>query len=199
MRSSEEMFQLFEEMAEKDERIRVMTLEGSRVNPGITPDIYQDYDLTFLVTDVGSFLDSDDWISAFGECVFMQKPEAMSLFPPDFPEGWFSYLMIYGDGVKIDLTLVPVQDVEKYFEQDPLIRVLLDKDGICSMAAAPSDERFWIQEPSESYFMDCCNGFWQVCHYAAKGLLREQLLYANHMMEKAVRTELLRMQKKKSC
>jgi aminoglycoside 6-adenylyltransferase len=193
MRDSEEMMGLFEGMAQRDERIRAMTLEGSRVNPNITPDVYQDYDLTFLVTDVKSFRASDDWLAEFGNCVFMQKPEAMSLFPPDFPEGWFSYLMIFEDGVKIDLTLVPVKDVEAYFAQDPLIRVLLDKDGVCTMAKAPSDEQFWVQEPSWAYFEDCCNQFWQGCHYMAKGLLRGQQLYANHMMEQVARSELLRM------
>ncbi len=193
MRNTEEMMSLFEAFALREERVRAMTLEGSRVNPGIKPDIYQDYDITFLVTDVESFRESDDWLSVFGECIFMQKPEAMSLFEPDFPEGWFSYLMIYRDGVKIDLTLVPVKDVEEYFAQDPLISVILDKDGICGMAMPPSDERFWIQEPSEAFYRDCCNEFWQVCHYAAKGLLRKQQLYANHMMEQIIRKELLRM------
>jgi len=193
MRSSEEMLRLFERAAQEDERIRVMTLEGSRVNPNVAPDIYQDYDLTFLVTDVESFRQSDQWLSVFGEYIFMQKPEAMSLFPPDLPEGWFSYLMIFGDGVKIDLTLVPVGDVEAYFEQDPLIRVMLDKDGICGNAGMPGDEQFWTQEPSEAYVADCCNEFWQACHYVAKGLLRGQLLYANHLMEQVLRAELLRM------
>ena len=145
MRTAEEMFALFDRISAQDPRIRVMTLEGSRVNPNVTPDVWQDYDLTFLVTDVESFTRDDGWLSLFGDLVFMQKPEAMDLFPPDFPEGWFSYLMLFADGVKIDLTLVPVADVQAYFAQDPLIRVLLDKDGICPSHPAPTDAPFWVQ------------------------------------------------------
>ena len=61
MRSEEEMFRLFERIAAEDDRIRVMTLEGSRVNPHIKPDIWQDYDITFLVTDLESYMVSDEW------------------------------------------------------------------------------------------------------------------------------------------
>ena len=87
MRTSKEMFSLFETIANNDSRIRVMTLEGSRVNPNVTPDIWQDYDITFLVNDIDSFTCSDEWLSVFGDRIFMQKPEAMDLFPADMPDG----------------------------------------------------------------------------------------------------------------
>ena len=47
MRTVREMFALFERVARSDERIRALTLEGSRVNPSVTPDVWQDYDITF--------------------------------------------------------------------------------------------------------------------------------------------------------
>ncbi len=193
MRSPDEMFALLDEIAASDERIRVMTLEGSRVNPNAMPDVWQDYDITFLVTDVASFTSSDEWLECFGDIVFMQKPEAMELFPPDFPAGWFSYLMLFSDGVKIDLTLVPLDDRDAYFAQDPLIRVLLDKDGACPGAGQPSDERFWVQKPPPSHVLDCANEFYLSCTYVARGLLRDELLCANWTFEQIVRVELLRM------
>jgi len=148
MRNSKEMFTLFENIVINDPRIRVLTLEGSRVNPNVTPDSWQDYDITFLVTDIDSFTCSDEWLSVFGDRIFMQKPEAMELFPADMPEGWFSYLMLFSDGIKIDLTLVPVETKDEYFSQDPLIRVLIDKDGICPALPAPTDEIFWVDRKS---------------------------------------------------
>lgn len=193
MRSPAEMFVLFEEIACADERIRAMTLEGSRANPNATPDAWQDYDVTFLVSDVESFTCSDEWLGRFGDIVLMQKPEAMELFPPDFPAGWFSYLMLFSDGVKIDLTLVPREDGEAYFAQDPLIRVLLDKDGLCPDALRPSDERFWVQRPPSAHVRDCANEFYLSCTYVARGLLRDELLCANWTFEQIVRVELLRM------
>ena len=193
MRSPAEMFALFEEIACADERIRAMTLEGSRANPNATPDAWQDYDVTFLVADVEGFTCSDEWLGRFGDIVLMQKPEAMELFPPDFPAGWFSYLMLFSDGVKIDLTLVPREDGEAYFAQDPLIRVLLDKDGLCPDALRPSDERFWVQRPPSAHVRDCANEFYLSCTYVARGLLRDELLCANWTFEQIVRVELLRM------
>lgn len=193
MRTAEEMFALFDRISAQDPRIRVMTLEGSRVNPNVTPDLWQDYDLTFLVSDVGSFTKDDDWLSLFGDLVFMQKPEAMDLFPPDFPEGWFSYLMLFADGVKIDLTLVPVADVQAYFAQDPLIRVLLDKDGICPSHPAPTDAPFWVQKPSEAFIRDCSNEFFLSSTYAHRALLREESLFVAWTFENRLHPELLRM------
>ena len=93
MRTSAEMFTLFEKIAHSSDKIRVMTLEGSRVNSNVVPDIWQDYDITFLVTDVDGFKQSDEWLKVFGDIVFMQKPEAMDLFSPDLFEGWYSYLI----------------------------------------------------------------------------------------------------------
>ena len=187
------MFALFDRISAQDPRIRVMTLEGSRVNPNVTPDLWQDYDLTFLVSDVGSFTKDDGWLSLFGDLVFMQKPEAMDLFPPDFPEGWFSYLMLFADGVKIDLTLVPVADVQAYFAQDPLIWVLLDKDGICPSHPAPTDAPFWVQKPSEAFIRDCSNEFFLSSTYAHRALLREESLFVAWTFENRLHPELLRM------
>lgn len=193
MRSQAEMFALFAGMARDDERIRALFLEGSRANPKIVPDIYQDYDVTFLVTSLDSFLVSDDWLVVFGERAVLQKPEAMALFPPDPKAIGFSYLMLFHDGVKIDLTLVPLAHKERYFASDPLIQVLLDKDGLCASVPPPSDGPFWVQRPSAEFFADCSNEFWFVSTYVAKGLLRGQLLYANWHFEQILRKELLRM------
>ena len=62
MRTSAEMFTLFEKITHSSDKIRVMTLEGSRVNSNVVPDIWQDYDITFLVTDVDGFKQSDEWL-----------------------------------------------------------------------------------------------------------------------------------------
>lgn len=193
MRTEKEMFQLFNEIVESDDRIRVYTLEGSRVNPNVTPDKYQDYDITFLVSDVESFTQNDDWLSVFGDIVFMQKPEAMTLFPADFPSGWFSYLMLFSDGVRIDLTLVPLSDASNYFKNDPLVKILMNKESGLDFETNPSDEPFWIQEPSFQIIHDSSNEFYLSISNVAKGLLRNELLYSNWLFDHIVRTELIRM------
>ena len=125
MRSTEEMMALWLGYAEQDERIRLVTLEGSRTNRNIARDAYQDYDLSFFVKDMASFKASEAWLEVFGPRLMMQKPEDMELFPPELGN-WFSYLMLFEDGNKVDLTLIPLEETEAYFEaSDGLVEVLL--------------------------------------------------------------------------
>ena len=129
MRSASEVINTILEFARNDYRIRVVGMEGSRTNKNAPQDGYQDYDISFLVTDIESFKESDDWLNTFGERIIMQKPEAMALFPPELGS-WFSYLMIFKDGVKLDLTLIPFDELELYIGGDGLLEILMDKGWI---------------------------------------------------------------------
>ena len=77
MRTEQQMWQLILGYAEKNDKIRVVTLEGSRTNVNIPKDDFQDYDITFLVTDMEAFTRDDAWLSVFGNRIMMQKPEDM--------------------------------------------------------------------------------------------------------------------------
>jgi aminoglycoside 6-adenylyltransferase len=192
MRSEKEMFDLFLDFAKNDERIKVVGMEGSRTNINIPKDDFQDYDITYIVTDVDSFTKNDDWLDIFGKRIIMQKPEDMDLFPAE--EDWFySYLMIFEDDIKIDLKIVPVELLNIYLKRDKLIKIILDKDGLVANPPVPTDEDYWIYKPSAAYFDDCCNEFWFVSTYIAKGLFRKELLFASYHMEQIARVELFNM------
>jgi aminoglycoside 6-adenylyltransferase len=191
MRTEKEMFDLLLSFAKNDERIRVVGMEGSRTNINIPKDDFQDYDITYIVTDRDFFIKNDDWLDVFGKRIFMQKPEAMDLFPAE-TDG-FSYLMLFEDDIKIDLTVLPIELLEKYLTHDKLIKILLDKDGLVLNPPIPTDKDYWIYKPSAAFFDDCCNEFWSVSTYIAKGLFRKELLFASWHMEQIERVELLRM------
>ena len=57
MRTSEEMFRLILDVAREDDRIRAVVLSGSRADPEVPRDRYQDYDILFLVREVAPFYD----------------------------------------------------------------------------------------------------------------------------------------------
>ena len=193
MRSTEEMMALWLGFAQQDERIRLVTLEGSRTNRNIARDAYQDYDLSFFVKDMASFKASEAWLEVFGPRLMMQKPEDMELFPPELGN-WFSYLMLFEDGNKVDLTLIPLEETEAYFEaSDGLVEVLLDKDSKEDREVVPTDQRYWIQQPTARAFDDCCNEFWFVSTYVVKGLARGEILYAIDHLSGIARPNLLRM------
>ena len=133
----------------------------------------------------------DDWLSVFGNRIMMQKPEDMELFPPE--EKGFSYIMLFDDGVKIDLTLLPVSMLEEYLTRDKLVKIMLDKDNMIKTEIVPTDEDYYIKCPTERKFDDCCNEFWNVATYVSKGLLRGEILFAIDHMNEVLRHELLRM------
>lgn len=67
MRTEKEMFDLILSVANNDERIRAVYMNGSRANPNVVKDIYQDYDIVYVVTETKWFLENKNWISVFGD------------------------------------------------------------------------------------------------------------------------------------
>lgn len=192
MRTEQEMMELILGVARRDVRIRAVGMNGSRTNPNAPKDRFQDYDIVYLVTDMASFIADPSWVDVFGERIIMQMPEQMTLFPPDLG-GWFSYLMLFVDGNRIDLILVPWEERDKYCADDSLTVILLDKDGALPALPPPTDNKYWVKRPSAAEFADCCNEFWWVSTCVAKGLWREELVYAHAHLDSLMRPMLLMM------
>jgi aminoglycoside 6-adenylyltransferase len=81
MRSEEEVITLILNVANTDDRIRAVLLNGSRANPGATKDIFQDFDIIYIVTKIDTFLKSHSWIDVFGERLILQlrQPDASTI------------------------------------------------------------------------------------------------------------------------
>ena len=186
MRTEKEMLDLIINTAKEDERIRAVIMNGSRVNPHVKRDCFQDFDIMYVVKDIQSFTSNHNWIHRFGEIMIVQMPEEMSLVPPD-GDGKFPYLMQFMDGNRIDLTLVPVDLTKKFVGQDSLSKLLLDKDNCMEEFPPASDKDYLIKKPTEKEFLGCCNEFWWCSTNVAKGLWREELSYAKGMLEGPVR------------
>jgi aminoglycoside 6-adenylyltransferase len=191
MRSEQEMLELIIGTARRDERIRAVILNGSRANPNAPRDIFQDFDIVYIVTDVAAFRKDTGWIKRFGELMIMQMPEDMQ-DPPPSGNDRFIYLMQFTDGNRIDLSLFPIARLQE-LKKDSLSVVLMDKDGLLKSFAPPSDSDYLPRPPTAKAFSDCCNEFWWVCPYVAKGLWREEILYAKYMLDQVVREQLMKM------
>ncbi len=74
MRSEREMLDLILNAARRDDRIRVVIMNGSRANPNAPRDIFQDFDIIYLVTDPVPFIHNLPWIDQFGERMILQLP-----------------------------------------------------------------------------------------------------------------------------
>jgi len=187
MRTEQEMMDLILNVAKTDERVRAVLMNGSKANPNVPKDIYQDFDIAYMVTDIDSFIKNHSWIGVFGNKLMLQMPETMRY--PDNPDGHFGYLMLFEDGNRIDLSLVPFckENLEQY---DCLTVTLLDKDGIVPDYPVPTDKDFWLKEPDELFYYSCCNNFWWCLNNVAKGIARDELSYVMKMLNEVVRSEL---------
>ena len=188
-RGETEMYQLILDTARGDERIRSVILNGSRANPNAPRDLFQDYDIVYLVRDFASFKQNPNWVDCFGARVIMQLPDDMLGETP--VEGSYGYLIQLADGNRIDLTLNALEKLPE-MQRDSLSVLLLDKDGVVTPFPPPDERDYLPAPPSAKAFEDCCNEFWWVSTYVAKGLWRREITYAKAMLE-IVRTQLMQM------
>lgn len=191
MRSEQEMLELIVDTAKGDERIRAVIMNGSRTMPSATHDIFQDFDIVYVVTDVAPFRNDHSWIDRFGARMIMQMPDDMD-DPRPLDRHAFAYLMQFVDGNRIDLTLYPIDRMRDACGESASL-LLLDKDGIVGRLPPATDNDYLPKRPTAKAFADCCNEFWWVCPYVAKGLWRREILYAKYFLEHAVRDQLMKM------
>jgi len=190
MRSEQEMLDLILGTARADERIRAVIMNGSRTNPDAPHDPFQDFDIVYVVTDVAPFADNRPWIERFGPPMIVQLPDTMG--DPSPADGSFAYLMQFADGNRIDLTIYPAARLAK-MHRDSLSVLLLDKDGIVQPFDPPHAGDYIPKPPTAKQFDDCCNEFWWVATYVAKGLWRNEMIYAKYMQDEIVRAQLMLM------
>ena len=181
MRNKEEMIKLIMDVAINDERIRAVTMEGSRASKNATHDQYCDFDICYIVSDIREFTKDNKWVEIFGEILIVQYPMDWYSHPYNYAgHDNFAYLIQFKDGNRIDLTLIDVCNIDK--EQgyrEPRI-VLLNKDNFKELKQINDESVFYIQKPSEMEYYNTCNEFRWLSVYISKGLCREELYYAKY-------------------
>ncbi|HEY4693070.1 MAG TPA: aminoglycoside 6-adenylyltransferase [Bellilinea sp.] len=191
MLSDAEMMALILNFAHRREEIRLVVMNGSRVNPNAKKDPFQDYDIACYVSDVDTFRGDLTIPPYFGALMILQLPDDMGDPEPENYDS-YAYLMQFMDGNRIDLSFHPLERVAT-IQEDSLSLVLLDKDRRIAAQPPPSDRSYWPKPPSAKAFDDCCNEFWWVSVYAAKGLWRGELTYAHTMLDSYIRDQLMKM------
>ncbi len=186
MRTEKEMFDLILGTARKDPRVRAVYMNGSRTNPNAPRDVFQDYDIVYVVRELETFKADHSWIDVFGERFMLQMPEAMR---DPSGDGHFNWMMLFTDGNRLDLTLIPIEKPE-LIGSDSLSIALLDKDGILPPFPPASDRDYLVKPASELEYFSCCNNFWWCLQNVAKGMAREEWPYVMMMYHTVVREEL---------
>lgn len=192
MRTEAEMYNLILDIANQDDNIRAVYMNGSRTNDNVPKDIFQDYDIVYVVTDTRPYIENKNWIDKFGERLFMQYPDEHPDFPSD-KENYYGWLMQFKDGNRIDLHVESISHSKKYILNDKLCRILLDKDKMFSMITKSTDEDYRVKRPSKEQYLCTCNEFWWCLNNVAKGMWRGEIPYVQDMLNFCVRKQLEKM------
>ncbi|WP_078579357.1 aminoglycoside 6-adenylyltransferase [Salipaludibacillus agaradhaerens] len=192
MRNEQEMFELIISVAKNDERIRAVYMNGSRTNPNVPKDIFQDYDIVYVVTDTSSFIKDEHWIEIYGDVLMKQEPDKLEKgkgLDANF-ERTYAYLMLFTDGNRIDLRIQTAEAMLEEYGEDKLTIPLLDKDAILPSIPPPSDLDYHVNKPTEGQYDSCTNNFWWCLQNVAKGIRRDELPYSKLMFEYTTRVAL---------
>lgn len=192
MRTEQEMFDLIINIAKQDKRIYAVYMNGSRTNQNAIKDIFQDYDIVYVVEETKSFRENKSWIDVFGERLYMQYPEDNGSYQNDV-DNCYGWLIQFADGNRLDLHVCTLNYVLKEIHKDRLCKILLDKDNLLPTISEPTDEDYWVKRPTEKQFKDTCNEFWWCLNNVAKGLWREETPYAMDMINRVIRPQLIRI------
>ncbi|EEM08137.1 aminoglycoside adenylyltransferase [Bacillus pseudomycoides] len=195
MRNEQEMMDLIINIAKEDGRIRAVYMNGSRTNPNVPKDIFQDYDVVYVVTETASFIKDKTWINAFGDLIMMQEPDKSDFgreIDVDFTRS-YGFLMLFTDGNRIDLRIQTKEVVFEEYEKDKLNLPLMDKDNLLPTIPYPTDIDYYVKKPSKGEYDSYTNEFWWCLQNVAKGIWRDELPYAKLMFEYTTRNSLNKM------
>lgn len=189
MRTEKEIYETILDIARKDNRIKAIYMNGSRTNPNVPKDIFQDYDIVYVVDEIESFIEDKKWINQFGDIMYMQFPDENPFYQSD-KKNSYGWLMQFNDGNRIDLTVQTLEYAKEHIFDDKLCRVLWDKDDVLPTLEESTDTDYHVKCPTQEQFLACCNEFWWCSNNIAKGLWREEITYVQDMTSFVVRKQL---------
>lgn len=174
-RSEKEMYDLLNAFVGDDDRIRLAIINGSRANPRVKKDIFQDYDIACYVTDVSPYLEEVNVVPYFGDAIIVEQPN-YGPWPPDDADGsYHNYNIQLLDGNRIDLSFFPLTDLDENCK-DSLSTVFVDKDGLCENLPPASEASYYIGKPNKELYRGCCDAFFfAIGSHIPKTIWRQQL------------------------
>ncbi len=174
--------------AEQKNSIRAMLLTSTRAIPGAVVDVLSDYDVVLVVEDIHPFYEDRGWLHDFGNVLVAYWDP---IYPdPDFGFEKFGNVTEYGDALKIDFILLPVELFQRIVrapqlpaEYDAGYRILLDKDKLTAGMKPPTYRGYIPLQPSNDVYQKLINDFFSDVPYVAKCLWRDELLPAKWCLD----------------
>lgn len=195
MRTEQEMLELILSFAQNDDNIRAAYMNGSKANPNIKKDDYQDYDVVFACHDIQRYCDDHAWIDTFGQIAILQEADQVeqTLYDANKRPDSYIFLILYKDDVRTDLCFKTINQALIEYGTDSLTILLMDKDHRFIDLGLPTDRDYWISKPTAFMVNTCINEFYWCLQNVGKGLARDQIPYALWMMNGPVREMLTKI------
>ena len=182
MRTETEMLDVILQTA-KTLQVKAVAMSGSRTNPKAPKDVFQDYDVVYVVDDLDNLTSNLTWLDQFGTRIIEQH---------NILGNRRLYLMLFEDANRIDLTLCPKEHIKEWVDSEADFTVLNDPQGLFA-PYAPPPKRYWTAPASATDFDKSCNEFWWVSAYVVKGICRKQVIYATDHLYGICQQELLKV------
>jgi len=182
MRTETEMLDVILQTAQTLQ-VEAVAMSGSRTDTKAPKDEFQDYDVVYIVDDLGNLTSDLAWLDLFGTRIIEQEVAL---------EHRRLYLMLFEDGNRIDLTLCPKEHIQEWVDSEAGFTVLEDPEHLFE-PYSQNLERYWTSPASAIDFEKACNEFWWVSAYVVKGICRHQVIYATDHLYGICQQELLKI------
>ncbi len=176
----------------ENDDLRIFAMSGSRLNRKISDDKFKDWDVIFFTENIEKYKQDKQFLEKFGETLLITEPDGVGHFYElTYPEmDGYTYLVQYKSGLRIDFQFMKCARLEKYFAEDSLAKIILDKDGNAP-SRIPDDKAYWIKPPApEELNYSIKEFYWQFLNTLKANLRGEFLLaqfYLNLTRKECIR------------
>lgn len=188
----QEALEQFVEWGQQRDSVRAILLTSSRARSSGPVDLFSDFDLILVVTNIAPFFNERTWLEEFGPVLALYRD-------PILQDGNFqrsAFVTQYENGLKVDFTLWPVELLQRVVadpklpeEFDAGYRVLLDKDNLTDGLKPPTYKGYIPTPPTESDYQKSIEEFFLDATYVAKFLWRDDLIAAKHLLDHFIKQE----------
>jgi aminoglycoside 6-adenylyltransferase len=173
--------------------VRALILTSTRAREPEAADDMSDFDVIVAVAEPDRFASDESWQSRVGRPLIRWGDQ-------DEIAGRTTYFrgVVYDDMTKVDYTIWPLELLDHVAslaelpdDLDVGYRVLLDKDQTTSGWKAPTYRAFTPSRPLAAEYRALVEEFWWDVTYAAKYLVRDELVFAKYILEQEMGVETL--------
>lgn len=175
----QELYQKIISFAENNDLIRIVEMNGSRVNAHVEPDVFQDFDIVYYVTNIDVFIDDETWLDVFGKPLLRQTSKDQR---DGLNHDWYMYMMQFENGTRLDLTLYPVEGFLAKQGSDSLSLIIIDKEGY-QINQVPNETSYFVQPLDQQSLDYSVNEFYWLGPYVLKGINRNHIFYAHQHIQ----------------